>query len=72
MHKTTIEEWEWLWKQPWEYRMFWPAQDFSQMETAEHLLSDLIVLQILCLASIPVQSDSPREEEIDGFAAESP
>lgn len=42
------------------------------METAEHLLSDLIVLQILCLASIPVQSDSPREEEIDGFAAESP
>lgn len=35
------------------------------METAELVLSNLIVLQVLHLASIPVQSDSSGEEGIE-------
>lgn len=37
------------------------------METAEQVLSNLIVLQILHLASILVKSDSPKEEAVEGF-----
>lgn len=37
------------------------------METAELVLSNLIVVQVLHLASIPVQPDSLGEGGIEGF-----